>query len=249
MLPPFSKLSHDLVLQIADLLWEDEDVKDPSSPVTDLMTCGEQAVYNLSRTSTFLYQILSPYLFRCITLRNTKSSGQAVQYLRSTSQIANIKTLHFKCQLTGDKQDFHDNENIESIFPSETNDVLSDLSQFPRLVTLIIDFVALDDPWDFDRGDLNTVAEIESEEEIEKAEEQNRRRALVKKTLKAISTTCSDGVREFVLRQCPTRTNSIFCSEEFDRVRQFNLMSPQQAIFTSLSSHNQFLCYYFRCGF
>ena len=231
MLPPFSNLSHDLVLQIADLLWEEEDVKNPWAPVTDCMSSGEQAVYNLSRTSTSLYKLLSPCLFQCITLCNTKSSGQAVQYLRSTSQIANIKTLRFKCQLGGCARDIDD---IESIFPSEITEVLSDLAQFPRLATLIIDFVALEDIWDFDNGVLGMVAEVESKEEIEEAEEWNRSRAIVKKTLKAISTTCSDSVREFVLKQCPTRSNSMLCSEEFDKVRQFNPISPQQAILTSL---------------
>ncbi len=228
MLPTFSNLSHDLILQVADLLLEEEDesAKNPWAPVTDRMSSGEQAIFNLSRTSTSLYKILSPYLFRCITLRNTEKSGQAVQYLCSTSQVANVKTLRFKCEEPGMKEeDLHD---IESIFTNEINHVLSNLSQFPHLATLIID-LGMDYFWDF-------ANDVESEEEIEKAEEQKRWRALIKKTLKAISTTCSDGVREFVLKQCPTRTNSVFCSEQFNKVRQLNPISPQQAIFTCLSS-------------
>ena len=209
MLPPFSNLSYELVLQIADLLWEEEDVKNSWAPVTDCVSSGKQAVYNLSRTSTSLYKILSPYFFQCITLRNTKSSGQAVQYLPSTSRIANIKILRFKCRLGNDARDFGD---MERIFPFEITDVLSGLAQFPRLATLIIDFVGLEDIWDFDPNVLNTVAEVESEERIKEAKEWNRSKAIVKKTLKAISTTCSDGVREFVLKQCPTRSNSILGS-------------------------------------
>ena len=211
MLPTFSNLSHDLILQIADLLLEEEDesAKNPWAPVTDRMSFGEQAVFNLSRTSTSLYKLLSPYLFRFITLRNTEKSGQAVQYLCSTSQVANVKTLLFKCEGPPEKEeDLHD---IESILPNGVNGVLSNLSQFPRLATLIID-LGMDYFWDF-RDD------VESEEEVEKAEEQKRWRAVIKKTLKAISTTCSNGVREFVLKQCPTRSNSVFCSEQFNKVR------------------------------
>lgn len=89
-----------MILQIADLLWKEEDVQNPWAPVTDLMPSRGQAVYHLSRTSTSLYKLLSPYVFRCITLRNTGKSGRAVQHLRSTSQNANMKTLRFKCDIS-----------------------------------------------------------------------------------------------------------------------------------------------------
>ena len=222
MLFPFSNLSHDLILQLADLLWEEKDVRDPWPLITKLMSSGNQAVYNLSRTSTSLYKLLSPYFFRSITLRNTKKSGRALQYLLTTSQVANIKTLHFKCKIPGGKEEV--SPSIEKIFPTEVNDVLSNLSKFPRLATLIID-LGLDSHCnniynhDGDNDDLEMVGENESEEEIKMTEEQKRYRALVEKTLKAISTTCSDGVREFVLKQFPIRTNSLF-SEPFNEVRQ-----------------------------
>ena len=221
MSSPFSNLSHDLILQIADLLWE-EDVKHPWEPITDLMSSGEQAVYNISRTSTSLYKLLSPYFFRSITLRNTKKSGRALQYLLSTSQVVNIKTLHFKCKMPGGKEEV--SPSIEKVFPTEVNDVLSNLSKFPRLATLIIDlglYSHCDDVYDYDGDDddLEMVGENESEEEIKMTEKQKRYRSLVEKTLKAISTTCSDGVREFILKQFPIRTNSLF-SESFNEVRQ-----------------------------
>ena len=224
MSSPFSNLSHDLILQIADLLWEEEDVRDPWPLITNLtMSFGERAVYNLSRTSTSLYKLLSPYTFRSITLRNTKKSGRALQYLLSTSQVASIKTLHFKCKIPGGKEE--DSPSIEKVFPTEVNDVLSNLSKFPRLATLIIDlrldshcrYVFYDDS---DDDDLQMVCKSKRiERKIKMTEEQKRCRAMLEKTLKAISATCSDDVREFVLKQCPIRTNSLF-SEPFNEVRQ-----------------------------
>ena len=69
----------------------------------------------------------------------------------------------------------------------------------------------------------------ESEEEIEKAEEQKRWKALIKKTFKAISTTCSDSVRVFVFKQYPIRTDSVFSSVPFNEVRQLIKLSSPQA--------------------
>ena len=111
----------------------------------------------------------------------------------------------------------------------------------PSLVTLFID-LDLNDAWDDVHKDLEierqsvSKAKIEQAEEVKKAEEQKVWRALVKKTLKAISTTCSDGVREFFFKQCPVRTNSVFCSESFNKVRLFIPNVSQQTIFTIFSS-------------
>lgn len=233
----FSNLSHELILQIADLLWEEEDVKEDWESFwvssSGLRSSGKQDIVNLSRTSTFFYSILSSYLLRCITLRNSAKSGQAVQYLCSTSQIANITTLHFKDETSARTEgDFH---NIESIFPAEVNDILSHLSRFPRLATLTIDLGLEDHEADV-HVDLWMDGRNESEKEIEEAEEHFRWRALTKKTLKAISSTCSDSVREFVFKQYPIRTNSVFCSAPFNKVRQLIQLSPQQAI-----------CMYYSC--
>ena len=149
MLSRFSNLSHELILHIVDLLLEDDDdgsTEDQydgkaGAQATRFMCSGEQAVVSLSRTSTFFYKFLSSYLFRNITLRNSVKSGQAVQYLCSTGQIANIKTLHFKGKTK--EEDFR---TFESIFPAEVNDILSNLSRFPCLTTLIIDF-DVEDHW------------------------------------------------------------------------------------------------------
>ena len=259
MSSPFSNLSQDLILQIADLLWEEEDVRDPWPLITNLtLSFGEHAVYNLSRTSTSLYKLLSPYTFLSITLRNTKKSGRALQYLLSTSQVASIKTLHFKCKIPGGKEE--DSPSIEKVFPTEVNDVLSNLSKFPRLATLIIDLrldshcrhVYYDDGGNDDYLEMFDKSK-RIEEKIKMTEEQKRYRAMVEKTLKAISAPCSDDVREFVLKQCPIRTNSLF-SEPLNKIRQLAqylhnrqiLHTIQADISPSVKYHLQYLT---RLGF
>ncbi|KAK0512967.1 hypothetical protein JMJ35_004984 [Cladonia borealis] len=221
MLSRFSNLSHKRILHIADLLLEDDDdgsAEDrydgkAGAQATELTYSGEQAIFNLSRTSTFLYKFLSSYLFRNITLRNSAKSGQAVQYLCSTSQIANIKTLHFKGKTPAKEEE--DFRTFESIFPAEVNDILSNLSRFPCLATLIIDF-DVEDHWTEVFYDLWRFDTSEGEEEIKKAEEQKLWRALIKKTLEAISTTCSDSVRDFVFKQYPILPNSVLGSVPFN---------------------------------
>ena len=248
MLSQFSNLSHELILHIVHLLLEDDDdgsAEDrydgkAGAQATKLTCSGEQAISNLSRTSTFFYKFLSSYLFRDITLRNSAKSGQAVQYLCSTSQIANIKTLHFKCETPAKKEE--DFRNIESIFPAEVDNVLSNLSRFPCLATLIID-LDVEDHWTEVFYDLWMFDGSESEGIIKKAEEQKLWRALIRKTLEAISTTCSDSVREFVFKQYPILPNSVLGSVPFNEVRRLIRLSPQQAICTYLSSLHQCYCY------
>ena len=242
----FSNLSHELILHIADLLLEDDDdgsaedrYDGKAGPqATELTYSGEQAIFNLSRTSTFFYKFLSSYLFRNITLRNSAKSGQAVQYLCSTSQIANIKTLHFK----GNTKMEEDFRTFESIFPAEVNDILSNLSRFPCLATLIIDF-DVEDHWTEVFYGLWKSDTSEGEYEIKEAEDRKLWRALIKKTLEAISTTCSDSVRDFVFKQYPILPNSVLGSVPFNEVRRLIRSPPQQAVCTYTSSLRQYYCY------
>ena len=183
---------------------------------------GKQAIFNLSRTCSFFYKTLSPYLFQCITLNNTAKSAKAVQYFRHTNLVANVKTLHFKPKVSGNTD--YESEDDENVFPIEIEDVLSKLSEFPSLNTLITEF-HLDLPIDttslywndaFDNGD-------KTEEHIDNAEMYLDWRRMKKLTLKTISThegQWSDGIRNFVYKDYPIMATSIFGSESFNRVRR-----------------------------
>ena len=233
MLSRFSNLSHELILHIVDLLLEDDDDGNTEdrydgkagAQATKFICSGEQAVFSLSRTSTFFYKFLSSYLFRNITLRNSVKSGQAVQYLCSTSRIANIKTLHVKGKIK-EEEDFR---TFEGIFPAEVNDILSNFSRFPCLATLIIDF-DVEDHWTDIFYGLWRFDTSEGEEEIKKAEKQILWRTLIKKTLEALSTTCSGSVRDFVFKQYPILPNSVLGSVPFNEVRRLIRSPPQQAV-------------------
>ena len=248
----------ELILRVADLLFKDpnigntgngegkdgnekDGIDDTSDKVDqesqqsdDLQANGHglstpQAIYNLSRTCTSLYEILSVYTFRYITLHNTEKSGQAVQYLGGTSRVANVKTLHFHAEAPGDaEENFHD---VDAVFPTEVDDILGNLSQFSHLETLVFDFdFHLNETdgshrWDEILTNSTLEDEVESKEEMQKAEEQEGWRALVKKTLEAVSRNKSDGVRELVYKDYPFRVNSVFGSENFNQVCQLDSVS------------------------
>ena len=202
--------------------------------VKDHTSSGQEDIQNLSRTCTSLYEILCPYLFRCITLRNTEDSGQAVQYLCRTKRVANVKTLHFHAEAPGDEEEnFHD---IDGVFPTKVNDILSNLSHFPYLGTLVIDFDFHLNEADVSRrwGDMaiNLTADdtVETKEEIEKAEEQEGWRMLVRRTLEAVSRNNSSDIRELVYRDYPVRVNSVIGSANFNEVCQLFQTSLYNAI-------------------
>jgi len=226
-----------------------------------VVSSGEQDIFNLSCTCTSFYKILSPCLFRSITLRNTRKSGAAVLYLCSTNQIAYAKTLHFKGTAPGQlKEGFRD---VDGVFPPEVKTVLTDLSQFPCLETLIVDFdFHLNEEDGFEHWDdvlVNLTADDDDEtvEEIEKAEEQEAWRALIKKTFEAICMDASNGIRELVVKDCPIRVNSVLGSGRFNKVcgtiiinslRVFSFVLASDCVFryyvsfhTSVLSHSSAL--------
>lgn len=182
---------------------------------------GEQVISNLSRACTYFYKLLSPYLFRSITLRNTEKSGAAVKYLCSTNQIAYVKTLHFRGTVPAEWSE--DIRAVAQFFPPALSTVLSNLSQFPILETLIVDFdFRLEERHWYDHRD-DVLASIigdedeETEDEIQKAEAQEGKRALVKKTFDAISMGAPDSIRELIFKDCPIRADSVFGSERFNK--------------------------------
>lgn len=183
---------------------------------------GEQNIINLSRICISFYKILSPYLFRSIILRNTRKSGAAVLYLCSTNQIKYVKTLHFKAIVPGERR--RDVRDVEGVFPAEVKTVLSNLSQFPCLENMSIDFdfhLNTDNESEYCDdlfGNLTACDAEDTEEETERLEEQESLRALVKKTFEAICMDVSNGMRELVVKDWPMRANSIVGSNRFNKV-------------------------------
>ena len=184
----------------------------------------EQCILNLALTCSGLYSALSPYLFRHITLRNTKRSGQAIKYLCSTSQIAHTKALTFKAKAL-----FNSNENyydVENVLPEVVRETLRNFSTFPNLETLVIHFdfnitedARADCDWSEMYIDLLGNERGDSDADSEEAEETHAWRALMKGTLEDVSAGGSDNVRELIYRGYFLESCSAFGSPAWNRVR------------------------------
>ena len=134
-----------------------------------------------------------------------------------------MTVLHFKAEAPGEyRANFRD---VVGVFPPKVNHVLSNLSQFPNLRTLIVDFDfhihngpdGMDYHWDFLLYASSGVND-ETVEEVEEAERQEGWRALVKKTLLAVSSQGTDSVQAFVFKIYPINTNSVFGSAVLNKV-------------------------------
>ena len=109
----------------------------PAELVVDIANFAQQDVSSLSRTCRGLYELLGPYTFSTIMLYNTQKSAKAVEYLLSTPKAGFVKTLVFKGEAPGETAASY--LDVAGILRVEVSDILSKLSRFPNLYSLIID--------------------------------------------------------------------------------------------------------------
>ncbi|KAL8896546.1 MAG: hypothetical protein Q9207_007658, partial [Kuettlingeria erythrocarpa] len=215
-MPRITDLSPELLLIIVEHLLDDNQL-DPSKGEKETADNSSAAINNWSRTSTYFYKLLSPFIFRYVVLRNTQKSGNALQFLVQSNQRANVKELHFKASFTGDGAHDHDERKIDVEIPSSIHSILFDLASFPNLQALVVDFDSekihrLDfgdfvDPDDRDQ---------ESEEQIVEAEGRQAWRALQRQTFDAISKDNSSRIRHLVVKTCPLKAPSLYGSEQMN---------------------------------
>lgn len=217
-MPQITDLSQELLLQIVECLLESDEL-DPSKDGKRIADDSSEAVGDLSRTSTYFYKLLSPYIFRHIVMRNTQKSGNALQFLVESGKSAYVKALHFKASASDNGAG--DNGKVEADFPSSVQGILSNLASFPNLHSLIVDF-------DFEKIQERDFHEVllqeddddqETEEQIIEAEGKQAWRALQKQTFNAISHKNSAHIRELVVKTCPLKATSLYGSDQMNKVR------------------------------
>ncbi|KAL9010162.1 MAG: hypothetical protein Q9173_004875 [Seirophora scorigena] len=233
-MPRLTALSQELLLQVVHFLTEsDGPCKWDNYDVTD----GPQAITGLSQTSTYFYKLLSPFLFRCITLHNTQKFGDSVQYLANTSQRAYVKVLYFKGVAT--RRKYQDSHDIDRDFPSSVTSVLSNLAIFPNLKTLILDF-DLENVQDDYVDDFLLTEDEETEQQITEVEGKQAWRALQKQAFDAITAKDSNNSRELVVKTCPLKATSLFGSEQMYQSFSFQVRARDEGAGWS----NTFYCFH-----
>ena len=142
---------------------------------------------NWSCTSHFFRELLAPYVFETIRLRNTDSSGSSVTSLSQSKHNQYVKELIYIGSAPGDAHvEEEAYSDTEAILPENVSSILSGLNCFPSLETLSIEFpyhFADYDEWD---EGLDLCAEEESDEDVKTAESEIAWRALMARTYTAL---------------------------------------------------------------
>ena len=165
------------------------------------------AILCLSQTCKYYYTMLGPYLDRWVCLENSDESALNLLYDASRRQGVNVKGMCF-CP---------DEDNKDA--GAAVYFLLSHLNVFPNLRSIILNF------------DLRVVeGEIrdemctdvyETEEQMTEAEENHAWRSLQKRTFDAISREDSNNIRELEISTSPIRGNSVFGSQQMNKVFRF----------------------------
>lgn len=168
-------------------------------------------LYNWSSVSSHFRSLLAPYLFTSTTLRNTEKSGSSIDLLAKSNYCQYIREFGFEGNAPGDEED--DFSDTEGILPEIVERVISDLSRFPNLEKVCIEF-----SMDFDGGweeGFMLFQDFESPEERIKAEQEEAWRALNTKVYAALARNINPGFKKLELRSLIPAEPSSFSTAEF----------------------------------
>ncbi|PVH97404.1 hypothetical protein DM02DRAFT_81630 [Periconia macrospinosa] len=107
---------------------------------------------NLSSCCKVLRDLIAPIIFREVRLRNNSKSGDSVQAVSNSVWATHVRTLHFECVA---RPEFDCEDDLRPppdnrLYPF-VDDVLANLSRFPLLKTLTIQFMFGESAfWDHD---------------------------------------------------------------------------------------------------
>ena len=145
------------------------------------------ALFNWSRTARGFRDLLGPYLFRSVYLRNNDKSGSSLLQLSESRYSDVVKELHFVGSAPGDA---HEDEeaygDTEAILPNSVNKLLSNLYVFPKLEKLSIRFEYRFTDWDEWEEGLD-ICETEQDDDVSEAEQKIAWRTLMARTYEAVA--------------------------------------------------------------
>jgi len=194
-------------------------------------TADQAALRSWSCTCSFYRSLIAPHLFQSIVLRNYEKNASSVQLLANSQYRGYVEELHYIAagECTDDNEDswkywtgetrgkFGNPAAVtspEKVFPDVVHTVLSDLTCFPHLKTLSIEF-----PVNFKRGDWSVYwamfDEEETQDEVQTAEENEGWRALMAKTFDALSLNGKPSIKALEIRKLYPLEVSTFRSEAF----------------------------------
>lgn len=171
----------------------------------------QRDLLNWSSVSSNFRSLLAPYVFTQITLCNTEKSGASVDLIAKSNYRQYVRKLSFQGMAPGDEEEgFSD---VDGIFPPVVESVLSDLSCFPALETVVIHF-----DLKFDRGweeGFMLFQDLESPAQRLELEKTEAWRALNTKTYAALARNIKPGFKHLTLQNLLPLEASSFSTPEF----------------------------------
>lgn len=223
-------LSAELQLKIVEELLQHPIAKPADGDVKqeDHDTRCRDSLLNWSCTSLFFRDLLAPYIFRCVNLRNSDKCGSSLLEVVKGRHNNLVKEIRFVGSAPGDAHIGEEAyEDVVAILPDSVKKVLSDLQVFPSLELLSVRFDnQFDDYAEWDEG-LNIGEEEESDEDVKQAEEKIAWRALMAKTYAALLQNESFTLKGFEINDLVRKKVSTLSNPAFHaflgRIERFHL--------------------------
>jgi hypothetical protein len=187
---------------------------------------------NLSCTCHPFREVLIPEIFKSVVLRNDEKSVTSVQAIADGEYAHHVKELHYQgkhaipeCEFEEDAEDDQlDDEARENLLLSSVEKILSDLSCFPKLEKLIVEFPfgnGQDDAeygLDNDTEWIGAFYSFDTEEDAEQVKEYEQTygwRAIMAKSFDAIVQNKNSKIRSLELRGTVSKEVSTWSTQAF----------------------------------
>ena len=172
---------------------------------------AQNALYNWSSVSSYFRNLLAPFLFSSIILRNTEKSGNSVNLIAQSKYCEYVRHFSFEGTAPGDAEEgFSD---VDIIFPQVVENVLTNLGRFSNLEIVRIHF-----PMGFEAGweaPWQLFQDPESVDDRQNVETHEAWRALNTKVYAALARNVDPGFKSLELDNLIPAEASSFSSVAF----------------------------------
>lgn len=189
------------------------------------MHCRILDLMNWSCTASYYRDLLAPYIFESVKIRNTEASGRSVMALSKSSHSKHVKKLLYVGWTSGEAEDSDSEEgclDTSSFLSEDTSSILSKLSCFPSLEALSIQFpYSYSDYTDWDE-ELDLTNSEEPDDVVRSKEDGAAWRALMAKSWNALIQNQEPKFRSLEIRQLrPIRVSTFNDPAFHDFLGQF----------------------------
>lgn len=221
----FGNLPPELLMKVVnELIAENDETKDENNKPQHDKLDNLNHLMKWSSTSSYFRNLLAPYIFQSVELRNEEKCGASLVALANGKHAHLVKIMNFFGSAPLDQNEGDLDVTVSEVFPGSAAQVLSNLQDFPHLDELSIEFSYT--YYEMPEG-LDLYGDEESDEKVLNAEESEAWRALMAKTYKALANNKEKYVKRLTFRDLIFKRASTFtdrCFHDFlSHIESFGL--------------------------